>query len=158
MKPRRLVPIALALALPFGVVACGSSSSTDSSATATGSTAAPSGGDDLGEPTDLRGQAEVVVEAIDNAYQPRAIKVSPGTKIVWKNVGRNNHNVAPHDDGAFPFQQLDVGASATLTFDEPGTVLYYCTIHSGKDKGPQRGKIVVESGGPAGTVPATTAP
>lgn len=156
MKLRRLVPAVLVLVLPLGAAACGSSN--DSSSPAPGATSAPATGDDLGEPTDLRGQAEVVVDVIDNAYQPRAIKVSPGTKVVWKNTGRNNHNVTPHDDGAFPFQQLDVGATASVTFDQTGTVLYYCTIHSGKDKGPQRGKIVVETGVASGTVPATSAP
>lgn len=159
MKLRRTVPALLVCLLPVGAVACSSSDNASSSST-TGATEPPAAasGADLGDPVDLRGQAEVVVDVIDNAYQPRAIKVSPGTKVVWKNTGRNNHNVTPHDDGAFPFQQLNVGETASVSFDQTGTVLYYCTIHSGKDKGPQRGKIVVESGAASGTVPATAAP
>jgi plastocyanin len=97
-------------------------------------------------PTDLRGQASVTVEADDNVFTPKEIKVSPGTKVTWTNKGFNQHNVTPVTDGQFapiPTGELNPQASADRTFATKGVYRYYCTIHGGPTKG-QRALIVVD--------------
>ena len=66
-----------------------------------------SGDDDGGPPefrniVDLRGQAtgtypEVEVAVKDNSFAPAAIRIDPGTTVVWKNDGRNPHDILKFD-------------------------------------------------------------
>lgn len=97
------------------------------------------------EVEDLTGQAEVEVDVVDNAYAPVAGAVDAGTVVTFSNVGRNEHNVTPVEDGAFEpitTEELQPGDSGTVTFEEPGIYAYYCTIHGTPTAG-QRGTITV---------------
>ena len=73
---------------------------------------------------------EIVTE--DNQVVPRYVEISEGTRVVFRNTGRNDHNVIPAVEGAFPpitQEQLPSGAVADITFDEAGDYPYYCTLH-----------------------------
>ena len=99
--------------------------------------------DELGEVTDLTGRSEVAIEVIDNGYKPKVAKVSPGTRITFRNTGANPHNVTPFDDGAFPAMVLTPGQSAELTVPQKaGALPFYCTIHGGRSQG-QRGALTI---------------
>ena len=94
---------------------------------------------------DLTGQSAVTVEVGDNKYTERAIVVSPGTDVTWKNVGLNRHNVVSSAPGAFEniaLEDLDDGGSASRTFSDPGDYAYYCSVHGSISNG-QRGWVVV---------------
>lgn len=95
---------------------------------------------------DLTGETKVGVDAVDNAFEPRYIRISPGTEVEFTNAGRNPHNVVPSEEGQFetiPTDDLQPGDSASLTFDDPGTYPYYCSLHGTATRG-MIGRIVVE--------------
>jgi len=135
MSRRRTVAVAacaLSLALP-GVTSCTSSAAKPPSEVVA----------ELGDVTDLTGQTSVTIEVIDNSYKPRVAKVVPGTKVTFKNMGANPHNVTPFEDGSFPVLTLTPGQSAEITVPQKvGDVPFYCTIHGGKSSG-QRGALII---------------
>jgi len=118
--------------------------------------AAACGGDDAGSSgVDLRdkpfedrtGSSTVEVDAVDNAFRPAYITVRAGTTVTFINRGRNQHNVLPVVEGAFdPIEvdELEPGASQSITFDEPGDVPYYCSLHGTTTKGMVGAVRVVE--------------
>jgi halocyanin-like protein len=75
-------------------------------------------------------------------FAPAAIRVSTGTKVVWKWNGLGStHNVVA-EDGAFESELVaEEGHTFSRTFEESGTVEYYCTPH--KTMG-MKGVVVVE--------------
>lgn len=93
---------------------------------------------------DRRGEAEVVVAIEDNRYVPNVVVVSPGTTVVWRNDGRNEHDVIPGSEGLFDpvTPVLTTGESAQREFDVRGEYPYFCSIHGTPTRG-QRGVIVV---------------
>lgn len=130
-------------------------------AVACGSSASDGGGDPMAttEPAgvevidldghefeDLTGQDEVVVQARDNTFVPAYIEVSPGTTVLFRNTGRNDHNVIPSNDGAFePIEATDLAPKdeAELVFDEAGDFPYFCSLHGTRTKGMVGGVRVV---------------
>lgn len=105
------------------------------------------GGGDLAldRALDRRGQVDVTVEVADNVFQPRAVRIDPGSTVTWTNTGLNAHNVIPAEEGRFepvPTGSLDPKASVSRTFPTPGVYRYYCSIHGTATRG-QRGVIVV---------------
>ncbi|KTG07629.1 hypothetical protein AUR64_02935 [Haloprofundus marisrubri] len=76
------------------------------------------------------------------AYDPAAVRVSPGTTVVWEWVAASGaHNVV-EQDGAFESELYSSGdATFEYTAEEPGTYLYYCTPHRGLG---MKGAIVVD--------------
>jgi len=113
--------------------------------------------DDVGnydETVDKRGQdtVEITVGAEGNngayAFAPAAVKVNPGTEVVWKWTGNGGgHNVVSDGDG--PLDSGDPvsesGTTYSHTFEETGTYKYVCTPH--KSLG-MKGAVVVEEGTP----------
>ncbi|MFD1600945.1 halocyanin domain-containing protein [Halobellus rarus] len=75
-------------------------------------------------------------------YGPAAVRVSPGTTVVWEWNGRGSlHNVAA-EDGSFESEQVqESGHTFSQTFEETGTVKYYCTPHETIG---MKGVVVVE--------------
>lgn len=127
----------VAVLLPTLLAGCGSGSAGAKPGT-TGPVA------DLGEPTDLTGQAEITVEVVDNAFVPRVVRVSPGTKIIFKNTGINVHNVTPYVEGELPTLDLNPGKSGTIVAPQGATPYrFYCTLHARTDGGVQRGAMLV---------------
>ncbi|MEI2639702.1 MAG: plastocyanin/azurin family copper-binding protein [Microthrixaceae bacterium] len=110
---------------------------------------------DLGLPTipankwtDETGKSSIVIDTRDNVFVPENIVVSPGTKIVFENTGRNPHNVIPGDKKFFaeiPVSKLQPKDKATLTIADEGEYPYYCSLH-GTLKAGMRGRIKVEKG------------
>jgi plastocyanin len=134
--PVRAVVLFLSLA-PAALVGCGGSSS----ASGPDGTAGLS---ELGEPTDATGKAETTIDVVDNAYKPRVVNVSPGTKITFRNTGINVHNVTPNRDGDFNAVTLNPGQSATIVAPQAANAYrFFCTLHAGKESGLQRGALVV---------------
>ncbi|MFA1611179.1 halocyanin domain-containing protein [Halobellus rubicundus] len=97
---------------------------------------------------DRTGQSEVTVDVGVEAngayygYGPAAIRVSTGTTVVWEWTGRGSlHNVVA-EDGSFESEQTqEEGFTFSQTFEEAGTVKYYCTPHETLG---MKGVVVVE--------------
>ena len=100
-------------------------------------------GDDAVE---LVNGVEEHVDTVDNAFQPGGLSVQAGTEVVFRNLGRNEHNVVPVDeDQHWIVDDEDFGAGdeATRRLTEPGTFDYYCSIHGTAEAG-MVGTITVE--------------
>jgi len=99
---------------------------------------------DLGDPVDLVGKPDIVIEVVDNAFVPRVIKVAPGATITFKNTGVNLHDVTPDTEGDFPVLELRPGQSATVTAPSAAQAYrFFCTLHASRGSGLQRGAFVV---------------
>ncbi len=61
-------------------------------------------------------------------FEPETIEVDAGTRVTWTNNDDFPHNVHLLD-GSDASVSLPVGESGSLTFDEPGTVEYECSLH-----------------------------
>ncbi|MEM4267201.1 MAG: VWA domain-containing protein [Candidatus Woesearchaeota archaeon] len=70
----------------------------------------------------------VEVYITDFEFIPKDLNISPGTTVVWKNIGRQNHSVtsAVSNSGLF-FSSgvIEPGGSFNFTFDVGGNYLYY---------------------------------
>jgi len=63
-------------------------------------------------------------------YDKPRLVVSPGSIVVWTNVGEIEHNVVS-DDEHFNSGVLRPGESFSMKFVHPGTYPYYCMDHRG---------------------------
>ena len=61
-------------------------------------------------------------------FEPETIEVDAGTTVTWNNRDDFPHNVHLLD-GSDRTEELPVGGSASITFDESGTIDYECSLH-----------------------------
>jgi plastocyanin len=106
------------------------------------------GGEDAGGSTS--GQ-DVTVEMFDNRYQYTEITVPVGGTVTFVGAGRNPHNAVAADeswsteDVFGSLEQLE-GDEATLTYDQPGEYVFFCTFHGNPGGDGMAGTLIV---GPA---------
>ena len=82
-----------------------------------------------------------VVTVGDNFFSPAKLTIEPGDTVRWTNAsGGAPHNVTS-DTGAWAPSDTATGFTFEITFDDPGSFYYRCTVHSGL----QQGNITVES-------------
>jgi halocyanin-like protein len=106
--------------------------------------------DNFAETVDRTGESEVTVTvgAEGNngtyAFDPPAVRVDPGTTVVWEWTGKGGaHNVVA-EDGSFESELTDEsGFTFEQTFDETGVTKYACVPH--KMMG-MKGAVVVGGG------------
>jgi plastocyanin len=79
----------------------------------------------------------VTVDVVDRDYDPRDLTLPKGATVTWKFKGDEAHNVVS-DEGMFESPTLQKGDEWSLTFDQPDTYTYYCTLHHA-----MQGKVVV---------------
>ena len=153
---RRFLGATAAIAAGFAGCAGGanSGSDTDSASGSSDGGSPPSFDGYLAETSnydgvaDRAGASETTVEVGVEAngayygYGPAAIRVSTGTTVVWEWTGQGSlHNVVA-EDGAFSSEQVrEAGHTYSRTFEEPGTVKYYCTPHETLG---MKGVVIVE--------------
>ncbi len=94
---------------------------------------------------------EIAVGAQGNngafAFSPAAVRVSPGTEVVWTWTGEGgSHNVVSPSDGPLDSGELtsDEGTSYSHTFDSEGVYKYVCEPHEALG---MKGAVVVGSAG-----------
>jgi plastocyanin len=100
-----------------------------------------------GRLVDKTGEKTVEVSVVDNTFEPSYIEVSPGTKLVFHNNGRNDHNVTPVVEGRFQpitTPNFAPGKVGTITVTGDGDIAYYCTIHGTKKLNGQSGVIRIK--------------
>jgi plastocyanin len=71
-------------------------------------------------------------------FEPAAITIDAGDEVTWTNEDDFPHNVHLLD-GSDVTEDLPIGESATIAFDEAGDYYYECSIHPQQMKG----KIIV---------------
>jgi halocyanin-like protein len=111
-----------------------------------------------GTVVDATGQdsVEITVGAQGNngnfAYGPPAVRVDPGTEVVWQWNGQGGaHNVVGENrDFTSGSAVAEAGTTYTRTFEEEGVVKYFCTPH--KSLG-MKGVVVVGGSGGGGGGP-----
>jgi plastocyanin len=62
------------------------------------------------------------------AFDPGSIEVAVGTEVTWTNQDPAEHTVTA-EGGGFDSGPLARGGTFSTTFEEPGTVTYFCAIH-----------------------------
>ena len=89
----------------------------------------------------------VTVSMEDNYFEVANITVEPGTTVTWVQNGSNPHTTTSYD-GLWDSGMMagGSGATASYTFNEPGTYEYYCIPH--EDQG-MVGTVTVTEGGAA---------
>ena len=93
---------------------------------------------------------EVGVEANGGAFGfgPAAVRVSPGTTVVWEWTGEGGQHNVVAEEGAFESELVgDAGHTFEHTFEDAGTFLYACTPHRSLG---MKGAVVVGEGGGSG--------
>ena len=130
------------LAASLGLAACGGDGDGGSDA----ADELDDGTDDLEDVVAVDGDT-ADVKVLDNTFNDENIAVAPGTKVVWTNDGRQDHDIVPvggevSDWGVEP-GDFTAGDVYEHTFEEPGTYRYYCTLHGSEDAG-MIGAVVVE--------------
>ena len=70
-------------------------------------------------------------------FDPKTIEVEAGQSVTWTNEDNFTHTVQV--DGQED-HKVERGESVSITFDEPGTYHYVCTLHS-QD---MDGEVIVE--------------
>jgi plastocyanin len=81
-------------------------------------------------------RASTTVKVGDNFFKPDNKTVSKGTKVKFKWVGNNNHNVTKTSGpgGSFSSSTTDArGVNFSKKFKKKGTYKLICTIHAGMD-------------------------
>jgi plastocyanin len=73
-------------------------------------------------------EARRSVEAIDNVFSPRIVRIPVGGTVEWSNDGRSPHTVIA-DDEAFGSDVLDPGDAFEFSFDRAGAFPYHCSLH-----------------------------
>jgi plastocyanin len=61
-------------------------------------------------------------------FEPEVIRVDAGTTVTWTNEDDFPHNVHLLD-GSDLTEDLPVGESASITFDQAGEIDYECSLH-----------------------------
>ncbi len=60
-------------------------------------------------------------------FDPKTIEIEAGDTVTWTNEDNFTHTVQVDGQGDHKVRQ---GESVSITFDEPGTYDYVCTLHS----------------------------
>lgn len=119
-----------------------------------GACSSSEGAEDTGD--DKTAADAAVVEIDTFVFTPKTITVPVGTEVTWNNGDDILHTAtsgkqvkqgvpgvakdkAAQPDGTFDLQMDGEGTSASFTFEEAGTYLYFCTVHAA-----MTGRVVVE--------------
>jgi plastocyanin len=122
---------ALLATAALGLGACGDDDEGES---------ASAGGTTASEET-AQGGSTVAIKTF--MYEPSPITVAAGTQVTFTNEDDILHTVSsgtrekPTND--FDEDLDGAGSSVEVTFDQPGTIDYFCDVHQGMD-----GQVVVE--------------
>jgi plastocyanin len=67
-----------------------------------------------------------LVSIVDFGYMPGTIRIRAGQTVVWRNDGREEHDVTGDDWHSGPMEPT---VEYRQTFGSPGTFEYRCTVH-----------------------------
>jgi plastocyanin len=119
-----LIVVALAVLAGCGSTTAGSGDTAAPTATsAPVATVAPTN-------TTTTGSSDNVVNVSNFQFSPSTLTVKAGTTVTFKGVS-GDHTVTSDAGSAMTFDQsISAGSSITITFANPGTYKYHCSIHA----------------------------
>jgi plastocyanin len=127
------------LALPLLIVVtlvvlagCGSTSAASGDTGSPTATSASSGATATIEPTNTTGTGSsgAVVNVANFQFSPSTLTIKAGATVTFKGVS-GDHTVTSDPDSPMAFAQgVAQGSSITITFANPGTYKYHCSIHA----------------------------
>jgi plastocyanin len=87
----------------------------------------------------------------DNRYEYAQITVPVGGSVTWVGAGNSPHNAVAADEqwsteSVFGSLEMLEGDEATLTYDQAGTYVFYCTFHGSAEGNGMSGVLVVGEG------------
>jgi plastocyanin len=132
---QRYVTLALPLliVITLAVLAgCGSTSAASGDTGAPTATSASGGATATAQPTSTTGAAssDNVVNVENFQFSPATLTVKAGTTVTFKGVS-GDHTVTSDPGSPMAFDQgVSQGSSITITFANPGTYKYHCSIHA----------------------------
>jgi plastocyanin len=95
----------------------------------------------------------VTCTGFSGCFSPNPIQIQAGSTVTWTNSTSLTHT-ATSDTGAWDTGNIaSGGTSASITFNQPGTFSYHCTIHP-----TMRGSIIVTAAATASPTAEPTAP
>lgn len=78
------------------------------------------------------GAEDHVISQKGKRFQPEALRVKPGDRVLFQNDDEITHNVFSRTPGAaFNVGLQQPGSSSPVTFEKAGTVEVRCAIHPG---------------------------
>ena len=96
-------------------------------------------------------EGAVEVDIVNFAYNPDPVRVQVGQPVAFTNFDTVAHTAtASKGDGDWDTGYLNLGETAVITFDEPGTYAYLCALHPpahGRFFGAPDGAILAGGGG-----------
>jgi plastocyanin len=84
-------------------------------------------------------KTDTVTLAKSYRFDPEVITVPAGTTVTWKSEDNFTHDLKFSEGPDTKRHELGKGDDVKITFDEPGTYDYECTLHP-RD---MRGRVVV---------------
>lgn len=97
------------------------------------------------------------VDARDNVFVPQEIRIDPGDRVVWSNVGFRDHTVTA-DDRSYNSGTMDSGDEFARTFRKKGYYFYHCNLHGAARSGMWGVVVVGDPGPPGGRRPKLVVP
>jgi plastocyanin len=88
------------------------------------------------------------VGARENDFLPQEIRIDPGDKVVWKNVGFREHTVTANDR-SYDSGRMDPSDEFARTYRKEDYYFYHCKLHGAARSG-MWGVVVVGDPGPPG--------
>jgi plastocyanin len=136
VRTRPLLPVAFAI-LAFTAASCGDDDSEATTDTPAVTAAATEMTTETPAVTEARTEAttgaaadapmEAAVDIADFAFGPTEITIAAGGTVTWTNTDDQAHTAT--SSGNFDTGSIDPDATASVTFDEPGTFTYICSFH-----------------------------
>jgi plastocyanin len=98
--------------------------------------------------------ADVAVTIMNFKFDPTPLTIPVGTTVVWTNQDTAPHTATSDPGSAFTFDtgMLQKGQSGKITFNQPGTFTYFCSVH------PNMHGTVTVTQASGSTTTTTTAP
>jgi plastocyanin len=105
-----------------------------------------------GDEGDTASGDDVVVQMFDNRYQFTEVTIPVGGTVTFVGAGRNPHNAVSADESwstedVFGSPEQHEGDKATLTFEQPGEYVFFCTFHGNAGGDGMAGTLIVGSTG-----------
>ncbi|HXM36210.1 MAG TPA: plastocyanin/azurin family copper-binding protein, partial [Pyrinomonadaceae bacterium] len=93
--------------------------------------------------TNERAPAKTVSINVSNfAFDPKDLQIEAGTTVIWKNTA-GRHTVTA-DDGSFESPIMASGEEFKRSFDHPGPVKYFCSLHGAAGGQKMAGTVTVK--------------
>jgi plastocyanin len=127
----QLARASIGLLAVLALAACGGGGATNApTTTAAGATNQPAGSNAPSGCSNATAAGAVQATIADFSFSPEPIAAKVGDTVTWTNNGPAKHTATLDSDASCSTGELEVAATAGITFATAGTFTYHCLIHS----------------------------